>query len=178
MARPTKTVLAKFARVRLFLCDVDGVLTDASVYIGEGVELKRFNILDGLGLRLLQHNGIQVGWVSNRPSPATKVRAKELKVDFLCQQKGGSKVQAVTALLAKTGLDWKDICYMGDDIVDLGVLQRAGVAVAVANGIAEVKQVADYVTTLGGGQGAVRECVELILKSQKKWTKVVAGHSV
>jgi 3-deoxy-D-manno-octulosonate 8-phosphate phosphatase (KDO 8-P phosphatase) len=174
---PSQATLARFARVKLFLCDVDGVLTDASVYIGEGVELKRFNILDGLGLRLLQHEGIEVGWVSNRPSPATRIRAKELKVDHLCQQKGGSKVTVVEALLSKTGLSWADICYVGDDIVDLGVLKRAGVAVAVANAIAEVKAIAHYITRAGGGHGAVRECVELILKSQGKWPKVVAAHS-
>lgn len=155
------------------LCDVDGVLTDASVFIGEGREFKRFNIRDGLGLVRLRSQGLKVGWISSRPSTATARRARELKIDFLRQEKG-SKVEIVANLLAQYGFRWEEVCYVGDDIVDLGALKRSGVAVAVADGVAEVQAVADYVTKAGGGHGAVREVVELILKAQDKWTRVVA----
>jgi 3-deoxy-D-manno-octulosonate 8-phosphate phosphatase (KDO 8-P phosphatase) len=170
------TLDAAFKRVRLLLCDVDGVLTDASVFIGGAQELKQFNIQDGLGLVNLRRQGLKVGWISSRPSPATTRRVRELKIDFLRQEKG-SKVCAVESLLAQTGFRWDEVCYMGDDIVDLGVLKRAGVAVAVANGVAEARAAADYVTGASGGHGAIREVVELILKAQNKWARIVAEYA-
>jgi 3-deoxy-D-manno-octulosonate 8-phosphate phosphatase (KDO 8-P phosphatase) len=177
MARPIpKALAAKMARVKLFLCDVDGVLTNATVFIGDGREFKEFHIRDGLGLRLLQRGGIKVGWISNRPSTATQQRADELKVDFLYQAKG-SKVDAVEAILKRAGLDWDDVCYMGDDVVDLGALRRAGLAIGVPSAIDEVKDLADYVTRAEGGQGAVREAVGLILKAQNKWERLVLEYS-
>jgi len=166
----------RLAEVKLLLCDVDGVLTDASVFIGGEQEIKRFDILDGLGLVLLRRTGLKTGWVSSRPSAATKLRADELKIDFLVQQKEG-KVAAVESLLARTGFLWAEVCYVGDDIVDLGVLRRAGVAVAVPNGVAETKAVAHYVTKSAGGHGAVREVAELILKAQNKWTRLIADYA-
>jgi 3-deoxy-D-manno-octulosonate 8-phosphate phosphatase (KDO 8-P phosphatase) len=162
----------RLRNVKLFLCDVDGVLTNGTVLMGGGQEFKSFHIQDGLGLRLLQRHGIKVGWVSNRPSPATQQRAEDLKVDYLFQDKG-SKVQAVEAILVKAGLSWKDISYMGDDVVDLGALQRAGLAVAVSNAIEEAKAAAHYVTQAHGGCGAVREMVDLILKAQGHWEKII-----
>ncbi len=177
MARPIpKALAAKMARVKLFLCDVDGVLTNATVFIGDGREFKEFHIRDGLGLRLLQRGGIKVGWISNRPSTATQQRADELKVDFLYQAKG-SKVDAVEAILKRAGLDWDDVCYMGDDVVDLGALKRAGLAIGVPSAIDEVRDLADYVTRAEGGQGAVREVVGLILKAQHKWQRLVLEYS-
>ena len=176
--RPTvpKAVAARAADVKLFLCDVDGVLTDASVFIGEKTEVKRFNIQDGLGLRLLQKSGIRVGWVSNRASVATTARAQELQVDFLFQGKG-SKREAVEAILQKAGCDWDDICYLGDDVVDLAPLKRAGFSVAVANAIPEAKALAHYTTQTEGGHGAVREVVELILIAQKKWAALIKEYA-
>lgn len=174
--KSTKSLSAKLARVKLFLCDVDGILTDGSIYIGEKGETKRFDIQDGLGLRLLQREGIKVGWISNRPSDATTRRAHELKVDFLSQDKS-SKIAAAEKILAETRLSWPDICYMGDDIVDLCLLTRAGLAVSVPNGIAEARNASDYVTKAAGGYGAVREVVELILKAQKKWDGLVKEFS-
>jgi 3-deoxy-D-manno-octulosonate 8-phosphate phosphatase (KDO 8-P phosphatase) len=165
----------KLAQVRLLLCDVDGVLTDGTVLMGDGVEMKRFSIVDGLGMRLLQRYGVRVGWVSRRPSPATTMRAQDLKIDYL-RQVDGDKVRVVEELLSKSGLGWKELCFVGDDVVDLGVLKRVGVAVAVSNGIAEVKAVADYVTDLSGGNGAVREVVDLILKAQEKWTTMLKDY--
>jgi 3-deoxy-D-manno-octulosonate 8-phosphate phosphatase (KDO 8-P phosphatase) len=175
-SRPA-TLGAALKRVRLFLCDVDGVLTDGSVFIGGEEEVKQFNIQDGLGLVKLQREGFKVGWISSRPSAATARRARELKIDFLRQEKG-IKVCVVERLLARTGFRWEEVCYMGDDIVDLGVLKRAGVAVAVANGVAEARAAADYVTRAGGGHGAVREVVELILKAQNKWRRIVTQCTV
>lgn len=172
----TSALKRKLARVRLFLCDVDGVLTDGTVLMGGGIESKRFNIRDGLGLRLLQREGIKVGWVSRRPSGATQQRADDLKIDFLVQG-DRNKVEAVAAILRQTGAEWTEVCYLGDDIVDLGVLKRAGVAVAVGDAIAEAKGAADYVTKAAGGHGAVREAVDLILKAQNKWRRLVQEYS-
>ncbi|MEP6664206.1 MAG: HAD hydrolase family protein [Verrucomicrobiota bacterium] len=173
MTHKSLTALApKLSRIKLFLCDVDGILTDGTVSVSETGEAKRFSIQDGLGLILLQRNGIKVGWISNRPSRVTTKRAAELKVDFLNQDKK-SKLGAAENILKKTGLGWSDTCYMGDDIVDLCLLTRAGFAVSVPNGISEAKQAADYVTKAKGGEGAVREVVELILKAQKKWTALI-----
>ena len=169
----SSTLTAALKRIRLLLCDVDGVLTDATVFVGGEREMKQFHIRDGLGLVALQRQGLKVGWISSRPSPATTRRAKELKIDFLKQEKG-SKVRVVERLLAKTGFRWDEVCYVGDDIVDLGVLKRAGVAVAVADGVAEARAAADYVTSADGGHGAVREVVELILQAQDKWARIVA----
>jgi 3-deoxy-D-manno-octulosonate 8-phosphate phosphatase (KDO 8-P phosphatase) len=170
------TLEAALQRIRLLLCDVDGVLTDGSVFIGGEEEIKQFNIRDGLGLVKLRGAGLKVGWVSGRPSAATARRARELKIDFLGQEKG-SKVCVVERLLAQTGFRWDEVCYVGDDIVDLGVLKRAGVAVAVADGVAEAQAAADYVTRASGGHGAVREVVELILKAQDRWSRLVAEHA-
>jgi 3-deoxy-D-manno-octulosonate 8-phosphate phosphatase (KDO 8-P phosphatase) len=171
-----KSLRARLAKIRLFLCDVDGILTDSSVFIGLDREIKRFHIRDGLGLIFLRDHGIQVGWVSNRPSLATTLRAKELRIDFL-EQARGNKVAAVEKILARTGFTWDQICYMGDDVVDLGVLRRAGVAATVADAIDEAKAVSHYVTRADGGRGGVREVVELILKAQNHWKKLVAAKS-
>ena len=116
-------------------------------------------------MRLLQHVGIPVGWVSNRKSAATKARAKELKVDFLWQ-KSLPKVAAVEGILKKAKLTWADACFMSDDINDLAVLDRVGLPIAVGNAMPDVKRAANYVTTATGGQGAVREVCEKILRAQ------------
>jgi 3-deoxy-D-manno-octulosonate 8-phosphate phosphatase (KDO 8-P phosphatase) len=171
--RPSLT--QRFAAVKLFLCDVDGVLTDGTVLLGEGKEYKTFSIQDGLGLLLLKKHGLRVGWISARPSAVTQQRGEELRIEFIYQVKG-SKVTTVEELLAATGFQWNDVCYMGDDVVDLGVLRRVGAAVAVANAIADVKHIAHYVTSARGGHGAVREVVELILRAQNKWKDVIAQH--
>jgi 3-deoxy-D-manno-octulosonate 8-phosphate phosphatase (KDO 8-P phosphatase) len=179
MPNPISSSLKKkLVRVKLFLCDVDGVLTDGSIFIGGAREIKQFNIQDGLGLVLLRRAGFKTGWVSSRPSPATKMRARELKIDFLIQQKDRlSKVASVEKLLAREKLSWDEVCFVGDDIVDLGPLKRAGLAVAVANGIREVKAAAHYVTNTRGGHGAIREIVEMILRAQEKWDSFVAHYA-
>jgi 3-deoxy-D-manno-octulosonate 8-phosphate phosphatase (KDO 8-P phosphatase) len=174
--RTTKDLSARLNRVKLFLCDVDGVLTDGRIFMGDGKEYKAFSIQDGLGMITLQREGIKVGWVSNRPSPVSRQRAEELKIDYFFQKKG-SKVDAIESILREAGVDWDEICFMGDDVVDLGALRRAGVAVAVANAIEEAKAMAHYVTRAHGGHGAVREVVRLILVAQNKWQNVIERHS-
>jgi 3-deoxy-D-manno-octulosonate 8-phosphate phosphatase (KDO 8-P phosphatase) len=175
--RLSSQLRARLRRIRLFLCDVDGVMTDGTVWMGSGLELKRFGIRDGLALKFLQRHGIRVGWVSRRPSDATRQRAADLKIDFLVQLDGG-KVAAVESILRKSGLTWSQVCFVGDDIVDVGVLKQAGVGVAVADGVAEARAGAAYVTTAPGGQGAIREVAELILKAQGKWDRVIAEYAV
>lgn len=159
--------------IRLFICDVDGVLTAAEVTMGGAAETKSFHIRDGLGLRLLQGEGILVAWVSARPSDSTRLRAEDLKVDFL-RQSSQPKVGVIEELLRETGMSWNEVLYMGDDLVDLGALKRAGVAAVPADAIAEAKTLAHYVCQEGGGRGAVREVVDLVLKAQGRWEPLVA----
>jgi 3-deoxy-D-manno-octulosonate 8-phosphate phosphatase (KDO 8-P phosphatase) len=171
----SSTLKRKLSRIKLFLCDVDGVLTDGSIFIGGEREFKRFNIRDGLGLVLARRAGLKVGWVSARPSLATKMRAQELKIDFLVQQGDKlSKTGAVEKLLARQKLDWSEVCFVGDDVVDLGPLACAGFGVAVADARPEAKSAADFVTQADGGRGAVREAVEMILQAQGKWEPLIA----
>jgi 3-deoxy-D-manno-octulosonate 8-phosphate phosphatase (KDO 8-P phosphatase) len=173
----SSSLAARLKAVRLFLCDVDGVLTDGSVYLGGAREIKRFNIRDGLGLIFLRRAGFKVGWVSARPSPVTEARAAELAIDFLVQQGDRlSKTGAVEKLLRRTRLDWDAVCFVGDDVVDLGPLTRAGLAVAVADARPEVKASAHYVTRAAGGHGAVRETAEMILQAQNKWHAIIAHY--
>lgn len=167
----------RLASVRLFLCDVDGILTDTSVFMGSTDEVKRFNIQDGLGLRLIQKEGIKVGWVSNRPSFATTQRANDLKIDFLVQAIDGNKVASIEKILQQTKVPWANLCYMGDDIVDLGVLKRSGLAVTVPHALDEAKKVSHYITNRAGGEGCVREVIDMILKAQGRWEKLVAFFS-
>jgi 3-deoxy-D-manno-octulosonate 8-phosphate phosphatase (KDO 8-P phosphatase) len=169
------SLVTRLKRVKLFLCDVDGVLTDGSIFIGGEHEFKRFNIRDGLGLVLARRAGLKVGWVSARPSAATQLRAQELKIDFLIQQGDDiSKTGAIEKLLAREKVDWRDVCFVGDDVVDLGPLARAGIGVAVADARPQVRAAADFITHADGGRGAVRETIEMILQAQGKWEPVIA----
>jgi 3-deoxy-D-manno-octulosonate 8-phosphate phosphatase (KDO 8-P phosphatase) len=175
--RIAPSIHSRLKRVKLFLCDVDGVLTDGSVYLGGAREIKQFHIRDGLGLIFLRRAGLKVGWVSARPSPVTEARAAELGIDFLVQQGDRvSKTGAVEKLLRRTKLDWEAVCFVGDDVVDLGPLTRAGLAVAVADARPEVKTAAHCVTRAAGGHGAVRETAEMILMAQKKWDSIIAHY--
>ena len=174
-AKISTQLRARLKRVKLFLCDVDGVLTDGSIFIGGAREFKRFNIRDGLGLVLAQRAGLKTGWVSARPSAATQMRAQELKIDFLVQQGDHiSKTGAIERLLAREKLDWQEVCFVGDDVVDLGPLARAGIGVAVADARPQVRAAADFITRAAGGRGAVRETIEMILRAQGKWEPVIA----
>lgn len=172
---PRLSLDARLKRVRLLLTDVDGVLTDGSIFITSDGEYKQFSIQDGLGMVLWRKCGYKMGWISARPSNITTRRAEELKIDFLSQDKG-SKVVAAEKILAETGLNWEQVCFVGDDVVDLCLLRRAGCAVAVANGIEEVKAQAHYVTQARGGHGAVREVITMILQAQGRWEQIVRDY--
>ena len=177
VAKISKQLAARLKRIKLFLCDVDGVMTDGAVYLGGAQEIKRFHIRDGLGLIFLRRAGFKVGWVSARPSSVTEERAAELGIDFLVQQGDRmGKTGAVEKLLRRTRLDWDAVCFVGDDVVDLGPLRRAGFAVAVADARPEVRAAADYVTRAPGGHGAIREVAEMILQAQGKWDSIVAHY--
>ena len=170
MAKISRQFAARLQRIKLFLCDVDGVLTDGSIFIGGEREFKWFNIRDGLGMVLARRAGLKVGWISARPSLATKLRADELKIDFLVQQGDNvSKTAAIEHLLAQERLNWSEVCFVGDDILDLGPLTRAGFSVAVGDAVAEAKAAAHFTTKAVGGRAAVREVLELILQAQGKW---------
>ncbi|HEX4602027.1 MAG TPA: HAD hydrolase family protein [Gemmatimonadales bacterium] len=160
-------------RLRLVGFDVDGVLTDNGVYLGQvgdhAVEFKRFHIQDGLGVRLLRAAGLPVIWLSGRESAATAMRARELAVDELIQDPTARKLPAFEALLARRGLAWEQCAFVGDDLADLPVLTRVALPIAVANAVAEVKAAARVVTSVAGGQGAVREVAELILQARGEW---------
>ena len=173
---PRLSLEARLRRIKLLITDVDGVMTDGSIFITAEGEFKQFGIQDGLGLVLLRRHGIKVGWISARPSVITTKRAEELRIDFLSQDKI-SKVAAAEKMIAACGLSWAEVCFVGDDLVDLCLMKRAGVSVAVANGIEEVKAAADYVTAAPGGHGAVREVVTKILKAQGFWDGLVKTYT-
>ena len=165
-------------RTRLVVLDVDGVLTDAAVYLGRtedgrAVELKRFDIQDGIGLKLVQQAGVPVAIVSGRFSEATVMRARELGIEDCLQDTGAQKVQMMEALLARHGVRWDEVCMLGDDIPDLAVLVKVGLPVAVANAQPEVLEVALWRTTALGGRGAVREFCREFLRARGQWDQAV-----
>jgi 3-deoxy-D-manno-octulosonate 8-phosphate phosphatase (KDO 8-P phosphatase) len=163
-------------RVQLLGLDVDGVLTDNGVFIGpvagERVELKRFDIQDGLGLILLRIAGLPVVWLSGRSSEATTLRASELRVELL-QVPGPRKLSAFAEILDRRGIGWADAAFVGDDLADLPVLRKVGLPIAVANAVPEVKAAAAHVTHAAGGHGAVREIVEAILRARGDWGDIL-----
>jgi 3-deoxy-D-manno-octulosonate 8-phosphate phosphatase (KDO 8-P phosphatase) len=165
------------SRIRLIGLDVDGVLTDNGIYLGpvdgEAVELKRFDIQDGLGQVLLRSAGLPVVWVSGRHSEATAMRARELRVEEVLQVPGPRKLEAFEALLTRRGIAWEEAAFVGDDLADLQVLRRVGLPIAVANAVAEVKAVAAWVTRAEGGHGAVREVAETLLKRRGVWAELL-----
>ena len=154
--------------------DVDGVLTDGSLHYGaEGEMMKTFNVHDGLGIKLLQEAGIQTAIISARKSPQVVKRAADLGIDHL-HQGGHDKLTPFNALLEKTGLTADQIGFIGDDVVDLPLLTRVGLAVGVPNGRPDGIARAHHITTAGGGRGAVREVCELLLHAQGKYEQVMA----
>lgn len=156
--------------------DVDGVLTDGGIILGSGdLEAKRFHIADGLGIRLLIHAGIRVAWISGRQSDAVRKRAAELGVTDLFEE-SGNKSAALAQLIANYGLTQANIAYVGDDLNDLPAFSLAGVKFAPANAVAEIKALAEFVTEKPGGDGAVREVCDVILKAQGKWNDAVTAY--
>lgn len=159
----SKISAARWAAIRLFALDVDGVLTDGTVEIhSDGTESKRFSILDGMGLVRLNKAGVAVAWISGRPSDATTSRATELKVPHLIQGRT-DKLMALQELASQLGLTASQVCYMGDDDIDAPAINWAGIGVAPTNAMPAALKVADLVPGRPAGLGAVREVCEHIL---------------
>ena len=166
-------VRKKLRSVEMLILDVDGVLTEGGIILGTGEqEFKRFDVQDGMGVTLARKGGLKVGIITGRESDAVAIRARELHVDVLYQGKK-NKIEAYEKIKEAYDLSAKEICYVGDDVLDIPVMRDVGVPVAVANARPEVKRIALYTTKATGGRGAVREVVELILKAQKKWKNVL-----
>ncbi|MCB2156414.1 HAD hydrolase family protein [bacterium] len=165
-------LVGKLMPVRLLVLDVDGVLTDSGIYLGESEEMKRFTTQDGMGISLLQRAGIAVAIITARESRAVERRAGELKITHLYQGRH-DKLDTIKELAVELGLEPAQIMYMGDDLVDLRPMRWVGVGAAPANACVDVRNQADIVTHAAGGYGAVREVAELILRSQNRWQEVL-----
>jgi 3-deoxy-D-manno-octulosonate 8-phosphate phosphatase (KDO 8-P phosphatase) len=162
----SKRVLARARLVRLAIFDVDGVLTDGTVHLtARGEEMKAFNILDGLGLKMLAGSGVQLALLSGRKSPIVSLRARELGIVHVLQGID-DKLAAYRKLVAKLRLSAVQTAFMGDDLPDLPVLRRCGFALSVPNAPQLVREHAHYVTGAAGGRGAVREACELLMQAQ------------
>jgi 3-deoxy-D-manno-octulosonate 8-phosphate phosphatase (KDO 8-P phosphatase) len=177
MPLSAKRLRARARNIKLLLMDVDGVLTDGRIYYvprpqGGLMETKSFHSRDGLGLRLAHAAGLKTGIISGRGSPVVEHRAKELGIHFL-QQGALEKLAPYQKILRAAGLRDEEVCFLGDDIVDLPVLKRVGLAVGVGNGHPLLKRHVHYVTKQPGGQGAVREAIELILDAQGKLGPII-----
>ena len=167
--------------VRLVILDVDGVLTDAGVYIGETaggdpVELKRFDIQDGLGIRFLRESGIRVALISGRVSAATALRARELGIEECHQDASARKLPLVRDLLQRHGLEWDQVAMLADDLPDLPVFREVGLPAAVANAVEEIRRKAVWIARRKGGQGAVREFSRALLEAKGEWDRVVEAY--
>ena len=171
--RLARHVLARARRVRLLVMDVDGVLTDGRMILSErGDELKAFHTRDGVAVALAKRAGLRTAMVTGESSPIAQARGAKLGVDSVvlgARRKG----ETVDALVTEFGLAADAVAYLGDDLLDVPAMQRAGLALAVADAAAEVMAVAHFVTRAAGGQGAVRECVELILRAQGSWKRIL-----
>ncbi|NMA45957.1 MAG: HAD-IIIA family hydrolase [Lentisphaerae bacterium] len=164
----------KAQEIRAVMLDVDGVLTDCRIGYGCGSdeEIKFFHIRDGVGIALLRHSGIKVGIITGRRCKANRKRAEELKMDFIMEGVV-RKRDALLALCEQFGLQPANCLYVGDDLVDLGPMRLAGIAVAVGDAAPEIKAVATWVTSAPGGRGAVREVAEWLLKAQGRWDQLI-----
>ena len=164
--------LQQLKSVRLLILDVDGVLTDGKViYTDSGEEIKRFDVRDGHGLKLLMRSGIDVTLLTGRESRVVLHRARDLGIEHV-YQKALNKIEVYETILTKRNLKDKEVGFVGDDLVDLPVLRKVGFSAAVPDAVPEVKEIVDYVTSKKGGEGAVREICELLLKAQNKWEQV------
>ena len=172
---PTK-IRDKAKKIKLLLLDVDGVLTDGGIVLNDrGEEIKRFDVRDGHGIRLLLRAGLQIGLITGRISKVVSHRARDLGIRIV-YQKAYNKLEVYQKIKRKSRLKDQEIAYVGDDIVDLPVLRRVGLAMTVKNSWAELKPQVDYVTASEGGRGAVREIVELLLKAQGKWKELTGRY--
>jgi len=165
----TKAKLTKkLSGIKALVLDVDGVLTDDSLYVGsDGFELKRFNIGDGLMMVLAMRTGLEIIIMSNRPSPATTTRMKDLKIKHVIQERG-DKARLVAKYMDKhkLGIELSEAAFIGNDIMDISLAQKAGIGIAVNDAHPELLEAADYVTAHKGGQGAVREILDLYFRGK------------
>ena len=163
-------------KIKLAIFDVDGVMTDGSLYLADdGQEFKAFNSLDGHGMKMLNHSGVDLAIITGRTSKLVELRARNLGVTHLYQGVQ-DKLAAFLELLKKCGLEPEECAYMGDDVVDLPVMRRCGLAVCVPAAPALVKQHAHHVTQLEGGHGAVREICEMIMQAQETFDEQLAPY--
>lgn len=166
--------------IRLVGLDVDGVLTDGGIYLGavEGrpLELKRYEIQDGLGIHLLQRAGVRVAIITGRVSESVRLRAAELGVEDVAQDAQAQKLPAFLAMLDRHGIAPSEAAFVGDDFPDMAVLRLVGLPVAVANAVPEIKAICALQLTRAGGAGAVREFAELLMKARGDWTSVTARY--
>ncbi|HEX6249822.1 MAG TPA: HAD hydrolase family protein [Gemmatimonadaceae bacterium] len=168
--------------IRLVAMDVDGVLTEGGIYLGstggEELELKRYDIQDGMGLHLLKMAGIRAAILTGRESESVRLRARELGIEDCLQDRKARKLPAFRELCRRRGIAPEEAAFIGDDLPDLGVLRIVGLPVAVGNAVAEVKAVCAVQLTRNGGHGAVREFVELLLKARGEWDTMVEQYVV
>ena len=168
----------KLKKIKIFLTDVDGVLTDGRIVLdNNGNEYKFFDVKDGHGIKMLQRYGIIVGFVTGRESDVVKHRGKELGINIICQ-KSLNKLETVEKILIENNFKFEELAYCGDDIVDIPVMKRAVVSFTVNNALEECKKIADYITTNDGGKGAVREITDLILKAKGDWEIVKQRYEI
>lgn len=164
-------------QVKLVCFDVDGVLTDGGIVLGDSVgqrvELKRYDIQDGFAIKMLQEAGILTAIVTGRESESVALRAKELSVDDVVQDRQARKVPALRRILERRGIDWREVAFVGDDIPDVGVMRLVGLPVAVGNASADAVRAAKVQLVKQGGHGAVREFVELLLRARGDWDALV-----
>jgi 3-deoxy-D-manno-octulosonate 8-phosphate phosphatase (KDO 8-P phosphatase) len=175
-------ITALASRIRLLLMDVDGVLTDGKLYNvpapdGSMAETKGFDSQDGIALQWMAQLGLITGLISGRVSPATVERARQCKFKYVYQGHT-EKIPILEEILADAGLAPAEVAYIGDDFTDVVVMRRVGLAVATANAREEVKRVAHHVTMARGGQGAVREVIELVLQAQGRWSEILKHYEV
>lgn len=168
-------LVARAKKIRVLLMDVDGVLTDGRIWLlsrrdGTASEIKGFSAYDGAGLKLARAAGLRTGLITGRESSAVSQRARECEIEFVYQHRA-TKLGALEEILQATGVSPQEVAYVGDDLPDLPVMQRVGLAAAVANAVPEVKRAAHFLTKRAGGEGAVREVIELIVKAQGKWAE-------
>ncbi|HKV63918.1 MAG TPA: HAD hydrolase family protein [Candidatus Acidoferrum sp.] len=177
LSRISPSLKKRAAQIQVLLMDVDGTLTDGSVTLlsqpdGSALEIKTFDAHDGQGLSLAHTAGLRTGCITGRESPALVRRAREVKMEFV-YQKQPTKTSAYEDILKATGVPESAVAYVGDDLPDLPLMRRVGLAVAVGDAVLEVKLAAHYVTKAIAGKGAVREAVELILKSKGIWEEMI-----